>query len=253
MKSTPIFESAGHRWHIVHDQDESRVIDANVYALQYGDSAMLMDPGGFEVFPSVLSALIDVMPMASIKTALVSHQDPDIASSLPLWNSCVPDMTWYVPSLWVGFIRHFGALEAHIEGIPEEGMRLSLDGLPLEIIPAHFLHASANVHLYDPTAKIYFSGDVGAALLEPGHSPLVGDDADGGRAFDLHIKHAEYFHRRWMPSMHAKQEWCERVSKLAIDFLCPQHGAIYSGQNVSRFINWFSELPVGDWRVKPET
>lgn len=251
MKSTPIFESGSHRWHIVHDQDESRVIDSNVYALQAGDSAMLMDPGGFEVFPSVLSALLEVMPLAAIKAALVSHQDPDIASSLPLWDSCNPEMTWYVPSLWVGFIRHFGALEAPIKGIPDEGMSLVLGDLTLELIPAHFLHASANVHLYDPTAKVYFSGDIGAALLPPGHSPFVGDGDDDGHAFDLHIKQAEYFHRRWLPSAQAKKEWCERVAQMDIDFLCPQHGAIYRGKNVGRFINWLAELPVGDWRVKP--
>ncbi len=43
-------------------------------------------------------------------------------------------------------------------------------GEKLEIIPAHYLHASANFHVYDPEAKILFSGDVGAALLPPGHA-----------------------------------------------------------------------------------
>lgn len=30
-----------------------------------------------------------------------------------------------------------------------------------------------------------------------------------------------------------------------IDMLCPQHGAIYCGADVGRFINWFAELKVG--------
>jgi flavorubredoxin len=27
--------------------------------------------------------------------------------------------------------------------------------------------------------------------------------------------------------------------------LCPQHGAIYQGEDVARFIDWFSSLEVG--------
>jgi flavorubredoxin len=48
-----------------------------------------------------------------------------------------------------------------------------------------------------------------------------------------------------MPSNEAKRDWCERVSRMDIDFLCPQHGAIYSGANVKRFIDWFAALDVG--------
>jgi flavorubredoxin len=93
--------------------------------------------------------------------------------------------------------------------------------------------------LYDAKARIYFSGDVGAALLPPEMNGLYVTD------FDRHIRHAEGFHRRWMGSNEAKLSWCERVSRLAIDQLCPQHGAIYRGADVQRFINWFAELPVG--------
>jgi len=62
--------------------------------------------------------------------------------------------------------------------------------------------------------------------------------------FDHHIRYAEGFHRRWMGSPEAKRRWCERVSTMKIDLLCPQHGAIYTGADVGRFINWFAELEV---------
>ena len=62
--------------------------------------------------------------------------------------------------------------------------------------------------------------------------------------FDAHIKHAEGFHRRWMGSNEAKRRWCERVAQMEIDMLCPQHGAIYRGADVHRFISWFDDLQV---------
>jgi flavorubredoxin len=32
---------------------------------------------------------------------------------------------------------------------------------------------------------------------------------------------------------------------MQIDMLCPQHGAIYQGKDVQRFIEWFDALEVG--------
>ena len=48
-----------------------------------------------------------------------------------------------------------------------------------------------------------------------------------------------------MGSEVAKRDWCEHVSKMDIGMLCPQHGAIFQGLDVERFINWFDELKIG--------
>jgi flavorubredoxin len=243
MKAAPVFEQGDHRWWILYDQDEHRVIDSNVYIMESEGSAILLDPGGFEIFPQVFSATVEVVQPSTIQAAFVSHQDPDIASSLPLWNACNSKIKWHMPKLWEGFVRHYGALEADFAGIPDEGGEIVVGGKKLQFIPAHYLHSSANFHVYDPVAKVLFSGDVGAALLPPGHPAFV--DRRTPEAFDAHIEKAKYFHQRWMPSNEAKRDWCQRVSQLNIDFLCPQHGAIYAGENVQRFLNWFDGLPVG--------
>ena len=122
-------------------------------------------------------------------------------------------------------------------------MAISLGGLPLQAVPAHYLHSSGNFHLYDRAAKVLFSGDVGAGLLPPEHNDLFVKD------FSAHIRYAEGFHRRWMGSNEAKRQWCERVSQLDIDLLCPQHGSIYQGKDVQRFIDWFDGLHVGVLRA----
>ena len=174
MKAAPVFEAGNHRWWVLYDQDERRVIDSNVYIVESNGQSAILDPGGFEIFPQVLAAVAEVVPPTSVVKAFVSHQDPDIASSLPLWNACNQKVQWHIPSLWEGFIRHYGALDAELIGIPDEGGVMVIGGHKLELIPAHYLHASANFHVYDPEAKVYFSGDVGAALLPPGHSIWVG-------------------------------------------------------------------------------
>jgi flavorubredoxin len=110
----------------------------------------------------------------------------------------------------------------------------------LEAIPAHYLHSCGNFNLWDPKAKILFTGDIGAALLPPGemHELFVED-------FEQHIPYIKVFHQRWMASNLAKNEWCARVRELAPEMLCPQHGSIYRGKAVMQFIDWFEALEVG--------
>ncbi|MRR49723.1 MAG: MBL fold metallo-hydrolase [Rhodocyclaceae bacterium] len=242
MKKTEvIFEEGSHKWHaIVRDPNRpDYLVDTNEYLVTVGDEALLLDPGGSEIFPAVFSAVSAQFDPRKIDRVFASHQDPDIASSLSMWLEFNPDLKCYISWLWTSFVPHFGGSKDTFVPIPDQGMDIPLGGLRFQAIPAHYLHSSGNFHLYDPKAKILFSGDVGAALLPPAEGGLFVED------FDRHIRHAEGFHRRWMGSERAKRDWCARVSRLDIQMLCPQHGAIYRGADVGRFIDWFSHLEVG--------
>jgi len=242
MKTTQtIFEAGSHKWTaIVRDPARPEfLIDTNEYLIEHAGQGLLLDPGGSEIFPAVFSALSAEFDPSKLVGIFASHQDPDIISSLALWLEFNPQMKCYVSWLWGSFIPHFGGTAETFVALPDEGAAIPLAGLPLQAVPAHYLHSSGNFHLYDRQAKILFSGDVGAALLPADRQALVVDD------FAAHIRHAEGFHRRWMGSNEAKRAWCERVSQLDIDMMCPQHGAIYQGDDVKRFINWFDELRVG--------
>lgn len=242
MKTTQtIFQDGDHKW-VAIVRDPSRqdyLIDTNEYLVTHGGQGLLVDPGGLEIFPAVFSAVATEFDPSAISTVFASHQDPDVISSLALWLEFNPQLRCHISWLWASFIPHFGGNASTFAAIPDEGTTISLGGLPLQAVPAHFLHSSGNFHLYDRSAKVLFSGDVGAALLPPEHNDLFVKD------FPSHIRHAEGFHRRWMGSNEAKRQWCERVSQLDIDFLCPQHGAIYQGKDVQRFIDWFDGLHVG--------
>ncbi len=237
-----IYTDKDHKWISVYRDKEkqSYIIDTNEYIVMNGSDSLITDPGGVEIFPTVFTSISsEVNPMA-IRYIFSSHQDPDVISSLSLWLEVNPMIKCYVSWLWATFLPHFGGTEKVFISMPDDGMKISLGNLDLEAVPAHYLHSSGNFHLYDPKAKILFSGDIGAALLpESDDSDLYVKD------FDRHIEYIEGFHRRWMGSNEAKLDWCERISKYEIDLLCPQHGLIYTGKDVERFINWFSELKVG--------
>ena len=242
MKTTQtFFEDGGHKW-IAIVRDPKRpdyLIDTNEYLIVNNDDGILCDPGGSEIFPAVFSALTAEFDPSNIRALFASHQDPDIISSLSMWLEFNLEIKCYLSWLWASFIPHVGGTKETFVLIPDSGMDICVAGLRLQAVPAHYLHSCGNLHLYDPKAKILSCGDVGAAFLPPGEEGLFVEN------FDKHIPHAEGFHRRWMGSARAKREWCERASALDIDMLCPQHGAIYKGEDVRRFIDWFDNLEVG--------
>lgn len=239
-KASIIYEQGTHKWVAIARDPErpNYLIDTNEYLIVDGADALLTDPGGSEIFPVVFSAICEVFDPAKIRSLFASHQDPDIISSLALWLDFNPALNCYLSRLWTSFVPHFGGDDKTFVSIPDEGMDIKLGKLALRAVPAHYLHSSGNFHLYDAKARLLFTGDIGAALLPLEHSDLFVKD------FDRHIRHAEGFHRRWMGSPEAQRRWCERVSNMQIDMLCPQHGAIYQGADVERFINWFAELEV---------
>ncbi len=245
-KATTLFENGEHRWQVIARDPElpSYLIDTNEYLVSNRGVSLLTDPGGQEIFPAVFAALSAAVDPRQITHIFASHQDPDVISSLALWLTFNPDIRCYASWLWCTFIPHFGGNQETFISVPDAGMGIDLAGMQLRAVPAHYLHSSGNVHLYDPAAKILFSGDVGAALLPAGHDELFVKD------FDSHVRFAKGFHQRWMGSRDARDSWCQRVSKLDIELLCPQHGAIYRGRDVQRFISWFAELEVGVLRAE---
>ncbi|USH03660.1 MBL fold metallo-hydrolase [Grimontia kaedaensis] len=240
MITKEIYSGDTHQW-FMFGRDPSKpdkIIDTNQYMLRTQSNALLMDPGGIEIFSAMLASVVKQVPINEIGHIFASHQDPDIISSLGLWDSALSGAKLHAPWLWEGFVRHFGMEHIEYAPIVDEGGRLVLNGVEIRFVPAHYLHSSGNFHVYDPVAKILMSGDVGAAL-EADDAPMEVED------FEEHIPKMKGFHQRWMPSNAAKNDWIRRVRELEIDMMCPQHGRVFTGDNVGKFLDWFERLDVG--------
>lgn len=239
MKAITLYKEGNHQWLCFgRDPDKNeKIIDTNQYMIMNNQQSIILDPGGIELFSQMLTSVLRYTTLENIQALFASHQDPDIISSLGLWDQCLKNTKLYSPWVWESFIRHFGMSNIEYEAIPDEGDKLQLGNISLEFIPAHYLHSSGNFHVYDKKAKILMSGDTGAALQES-DAPFFVED------FDAHVQKMEYFHRRWMPSNRAKNEWISRVRKLDIEMMAPQHGSIFKGEMVTKFLDWFERLDV---------
>lgn len=234
-----LFNSGEHKNLMYHDLAGDLMVQSNQHIIINGRHAMLIDPGGHKIYTNLVMELsLDATP-GDLKYLFFSHQDPDVLAAANGWL-LISDAIAFLPDVWMRFIPHFGIDEymvQRIQGIPDKGMELELDGRPLKIIPAHFLHSPGNFQVYDPTSKILYSGDLGASL---GQSYFLVED------FDRHIRFMEPFHKRYMAGNKALKTWANIVNHLDIEIIAPQHGAVFPNRTlVDKFIHWVSSLPCG--------
>lgn len=243
MKCTELWSQGEHRWLAFSDDPgkPDNVIDTNQLVVVSETGCMLIDPGGVEVFPAMVAAVTQEVPIDRIRHLFLSHQDPDVSSALPLWRQvCPDDLVTHVSWMWTGFVSHFDK-NATFDAIPDEGCDIEISpDVCLKILPAHYLHSSGNFSVYDPKAKVLFSGDIGAALV-----PREAVSGIFVNNFNDHIQYMEAFHRRWMGSPTARDKWVAMVRRLDVEILAPQHGLLFRGGDVARFLDWLGDLSLG--------
>lgn len=243
MRSFTLFDQDDYKWVVLgrDAQKDAKVIDSNQYAIITREGGMLLDPGGIQIFPHVLAELTRHLAIEDVQVIFSSHQDPDISSALSMWMDLCPKATVYCSRIWTSFISHF-CMGAPIEfqPIPDEGcvIPIGTSGVSVEAVPAHYCHSSGNHSIFDSKTRILFSGDVGAALLPDSEADMFVED------FDRHVQYMEGFHLRWMPANRPLRAWVRRARLLDPEMICPQHGSIFRGEMVGRFLDWLESLNV---------
>jgi flavorubredoxin len=240
MGNTILFETSTHKNVLLEDFNSGGLaVQANQHVIIDGAEGMILDPGGHKIYSKVLSATLKELGRAQLKYMFLSHQDPDIVAATNGWLMTTDANAW-VSSLWTRFVPHFGLdhlMEKRLLPIPDEGMVIQLGNTKLLAIAAHFLHSCGNFHVYDPTSKIFYSGDLGASL---------GQDYIEVTDFDAHLKYMTGFHKRYMASNRAMRLWAKVARQLDIEIIAPQHGALFRGkETVKKFIDWCDNLECG--------
>ncbi len=237
-----IFEKENHKvvWLGWDLDDSAGAVQTNQYLIIHGGKGVLVDPGGVHLFSRVVSVVSRFINLSDVEVILFSHQDPDVSSGIALWLG-ITNADIYISALWTRFMPHFGLVDFNrIKTIPDAGSIIPFgNGASIECIPAHFLHSPGNFSFYDEISEVLFSGDIGAAVFESGKEYLFVED------FDEHLKIMDLFHKRYMTSGKVCRKWAELVSAKKINMMVPQHGAIFKGEDVNRFISWFSGLECG--------
>lgn len=213
-------------------------VEVNSYLIIDQDRGCLIDPGGYKIFPKVISNISKHIDPKRIDYLFMCHQDPDVAGSLPLWRK-VSTAKVVVHWLWMRFLPHFGFenVDQFSHPLPDEGDSLPLGGCTLQFIPSHFLHSPGQFSVYDRVSRFLFTGDIGIALMD---QPMLIVDS-----FERHVSSMRTVHERLMSSSNAIKLWLNKVRHLDIEAILPQHGAIMIRSDVPKFFAFLESLRCG--------
>ncbi len=222
------------------ENEGDKAVQVNQYLIINRGKGILLDPGGVYTFPRVISNLAMYISPDNIIYIIFSHQDPDVSSGAALWlNNTSADI--YISKLWERFIPHFGIYSYdRIKPVPDNGMSIDLpSGDKLDIIPAHFLHSVGHINVFDRRSGVLFTGDIGAAVFSKDNKYLFVED------FEYHVRLMEGFHKRYMNGNAACRKWVDIVKRYNPKVIAPQHGAIFEGASVNKFLDWLYNLRCG--------
>lgn len=221
------------------EEQEESYLAVNQFLIIQNNTGILIDPGSQAAFSEMYDAVERHLGVDKLKFIFYSHQDPDVAGSIAEW-SVSSSAKIIISGIWSRFMSHYGLMDLErIIALPDPGAKINFGEDFLQFIPAHFLHSPGNFSLYDSRSKILFSGDIGAAVM-PVHS-IYKEVHD----FDTHLTLLEAFHKRYMAGNNFTKKWVHQVHKYDVDMIAPQHGAVFRGEDVNKFLTWFEALKCG--------
>ncbi|MBE0648406.1 MAG: MBL fold metallo-hydrolase [Bacteroidales bacterium] len=233
---TVLFQDAGHKifWLGV---PEATAFRTNTYLIVNNDEAMLVDSGGAAHFEFVRNRVAQILPPERVVAQVLSHQDPDVAASFPLWVDINPSMKVIAASRTLTLLNYYRDFFYETVNASDHPEYRFTSGKMVRFIPAPFLPAPGAIATFDVVSKFLFSGDIWAALdME---WKLILNDFSG------HKLNLNLFHLDYMSSRKAARGFIERIKEIEIDAILPQHGSIIPGEFVPEAFDYLNQLNCG--------
>ena len=182
--------------------------------------AILVDPGGQADFGPLLAAVSEKIDLAKITAIVLTQPLASAIAAIDMWADVVGEGTpVFASEMMASDLLHLSD-SLNIQTVAERGGEIAMsDGSGLHMISAPYLPTAASMTLYDPVARVLYTGDIGTA-----EGQWSSDSSPFCERFSM-IGHAmTAFHQAWFASSSARDEWRDRVGSLAIDVIAPRAG-----------------------------
>ena len=224
-------------------EEERTRLRCNPYVLidAMGDDVILFDPGSIPDFPGVMRKVIDLVSLSDVSWVAISHQDPDVCGNLSIVEDVIdnPDLKIAAHLNTIRLIQHLGLCSTLYDTSANDDQIVLRSGRILDVIHLPFLHSPGAIAVYDRKSRSLFSGDLFGSIS----SGSLFDTSQFPSSMDA-------FHQAYMPSNEVVRMGLEKLEKLEIDRILPQHGNIIEDNHVQIAFDHLKSLPCGIDLVK---
>ncbi len=217
--------------------DAEASLHCNPYLLIDGEEAVLIDSGTIPHFPIVMRKVIDLVELGQISYLIAQHQDPDVCGNIAVVEDLLesPSLKIVAHGQTVRLIRHYGTRSDYYP-VEKNDFKLTLkSGRVLRFIFTPYLHSPGAIVTFDETSGTLFSSDLFGGLS---HNWSL-------KARPGYLEAMEAFHRIYMPSNKVLRPTIEKLQRLPIKRIMPQHGSVIEGEEVAVAMEHLRELACG--------
>lgn len=215
-------------------------LNCNPYLIVDKGEAVLIDPGSPLDFEQVLRNILEIVSIDKLRYIVLQHQDPDFCASTPLFEQ--HGFRGQIATHWraANLIQFYGVKSSfYLVDEHEWQLRFGNERL-LNFISTPYLHFAGAIGTYDPQNKVLFSSDLFGAFA--GQAALYADEWPNNSYMEAMLS----FHENYMPSNKNLRPVMEKLSKMAIHLIAPQHGAIIR-KDIPGHIQALQELECGSF------
>jgi diguanylate cyclase (GGDEF)-like protein len=215
------------------------------YLIEHGDQSVLIDPGSMLTWDEVSRKVEAVVGLHNVRYFVCHHADPDIAASLPEIEQRVTRGDAAVVTHWRGeaLLKHY-ALKLPYWRIEENGWFLDLGGRKLQFLATPYCHFPGAFATFDETSGTLFSSDLFGGFTE--EWTLYAND-------ERYFEQMRPCHEHNMPSRQILGFTLERLRRLPLRLIAPQHGSLIPERLIPFIIDSLAGLDCGLYLLSDET
>ena len=214
--------------------DWSAGFSNNPYLVVTDEGAILIDPGSILHYHVVAKKVLQVVRPEDIKVIIVQHQDPDLCASIPKFEVLIDrPIEVVVPAHAALFMPYYGITSKLV--IPADGQTLQLLGKGFQFHYTPYVHFVGSMMTLCMTTKTLFASDVFAAFDKDW--TLMADED--------YVEATRRFVELYVGSQTAWEAALATVRALDPQRICPQHGSIIEGENITPYLDAVSKFKVG--------
>jgi signal transduction histidine kinase len=216
---------------------ENDPFQCHPYFIKNGDESILIDPGSMLEFNETVRKVKSIADLKSIKYIVLHHQDPDLAAAVPEIEKLIDrdDLLIVTHSRMSLLIKHYLVSSDYYEIDKNNNELITSSGFKLYFLTTPYCHSPGAFVSYEPKTKTLFSGDIFGGIEE---SWEFYADA-------TYFLKAKQFHQEYMPSKDIFNYALNKIEKLDINLIAPQHGSIIQKPYISNLIKDMKNLDCG--------